>query len=186
MWVDRIFLRAASFPPNLPVASSWIAVSWRHQGAGFMGEGRSQSSRSLTGVWQGIYSYPSPRLPTVAFTATLIEAGSLLSGSVSEPNLLYDPNATLLFSLSGSRNGTAVHFVKTYLGSGPHYRHPIVYDGAVNGDTTEIEGRWRIPGDWSGRFLMTRSGDPPQVAAESEGAEAGLEAVGPKAVQRAR
>jgi hypothetical protein len=23
-----------------------------------MSEGRSQSSRSLTGVWQGIYSYP--------------------------------------------------------------------------------------------------------------------------------
>src|SRR5262245_42620883 len=37
MWVDRVFLRAASFPPNLPVASRWITASWRHEGAGFHG-----------------------------------------------------------------------------------------------------------------------------------------------------
>jgi len=137
-----------------------------------MSEERSQSSRSLTGVWQGIYSYPLSGLPTVPFTATLIEAGSCLSGSVSEPCLLHNPNETLLFSLGGSRHGTAVHFVKTYLGSGPDYRQPIVYDGGVNDDATEITGRWAIPGNWSGRFLMTRSGDQPQAAAEREGAKA--------------
>jgi hypothetical protein len=136
-----------------------------------MGEGRAESSRSLTGVWDGIYSYPLGGLPTVPFTATLIEAARLLSGSVSEACLLHNPNETLFFSVTGSRTVTAVHFVKTYLGSGPHYRQPIVYEGTVNGDATEIEGRWRIPGDWSGRFLMTRSGDPPRAAIESEGAE---------------
>jgi hypothetical protein len=139
-----------------------------------MGEGRSQASRSLTGVWQGIYSYPVSGLPTVPFTATLIEAGSSLSGSVHEQCMMN--GEALFFSVKGSRHGSAVHFVKTYLGTSRHYG-TIVYDGAVNDGATEIEGRWTIPGDWFGRFLMTRSGDPPRATAESEGAESSLEAI---------
>jgi hypothetical protein len=141
-----------------------------------MGEGHSPSSRSLTGIWQGIYSYPMSGLPTVPFTATLIEAGSSLSGSVHEQCTIN--GETLLFSVTGARHGTAVNFVKTYIGKSRYYG-TILYDGAVNGDATEIEGRWTIPGDWSGRYLMTRSGDPPRVAAESEHAESCLEAVEP-------
>jgi len=137
-----------------------------------MDEGRSRSSRSLTGVWQGIYSYSRGGLPTVAFTATLIEAGRSLSGSVHEQCMM--KGEALFFSVSGSRQGTAVNFVKTYLGTSPYYR-TIVYDGTVNGDATEIEGRWTIPGDWSGRFLMTRSGDAPRAAIESESAESRIE-----------
>jgi hypothetical protein len=139
-----------------------------------MGEGRSQVSRSLTGVWQGIYSYPVGGLPTVPFTATLFEAGSSLTGSVHEECRMN--GATLLFSLSGSRQGTAVGFAKTYQGQSPYYG-TIAYQGAVNADATEIEGRWTIPGDWSGRFHMTRSGDQPQAAAEGRGAEARLQTV---------
>jgi hypothetical protein len=146
-----------------------------------MSEGRSQSSRSLTGVWQGIYSYPVSGLPTVPFTATLIEAGGALSGSVHEACI--GTGDTLFFSLNGSRHGSAVTFVKAYHGTNPSYRHPVVYDGAVNEDATEIEGRWTIPGNWSGRFLMTRSGDQPQAVAKSEGAEACLETVGPAPVR---
>jgi hypothetical protein len=142
-----------------------------------MGERRSPSSRSLTGVWQGIYSYPVGGLPTVPFTATLIDAGGSLSGSVHETCI--GTGETLFFGLSGSRHGSAVTFVKTYDGTNPSYGHPIVYDGAVNEDATEIEGRWTIPGNWSGRFLMTRSGDQPQAAAESEGAVSGRETVEP-------
>jgi hypothetical protein len=145
-----------------------------------MAERRSQSSRSLTGVWQGIYGYPPGTLPPTSFTATLIEAGSSLSGSVHEQ--CRTNGETLLFSVNGSRYGTAVNFTKIYLGKSPYYG-TIVYDGAVNDDATEIEGRWSIPGDWSGRFLMTRSGDQPQAAAESESAEACLETVGPPAAR---
>lgn len=142
-----------------------------------MGEGRSQSSRSLTGVWQGVYSYPLGRAPTTQFTATLFEAGSALSGSVHEPCTMGgSPNDTLYFSLNGSRLGTAVNFVKTYHGTNPYYG-TILYDGTVNDDATEIEGRWSILGDWSGRFLMIRSGDPPRASAESEGAESRLEPI---------
>jgi hypothetical protein len=140
-----------------------------------MAKGRSQSSRSLTGVWQGIYSYATGGLPTVPFTASLIEAGGSLGGSVHEQCTMN--GETLYFSVvSGSRHGTAVSFVKTYLGTSPYYGR-IAYDGAVNDDATEIEGRWTIPGDWSGRFLMTRSGDAPRAAAESEGAKSGSETV---------
>jgi hypothetical protein len=142
-----------------------------------MGKDRSQSSRSLTGVWQGIYSYATGGLPTVPFTATLIEAGGLLSGSVHEQCRMN--SEMLYFSVNGSRYGTAASFVKTYLGTSPYYG-TIVYDGTVNDDATEIEGRWTIPGDWSGRFLMTRSGDAPRAAAESEGAKSRLETVGVK------
>jgi hypothetical protein len=137
-----------------------------------MGDGSLQSRRSLTGVWQGIYSYPVGGLPTVPFTATLIEAGSSLSGSVHEQCTMN--GATLLFSISGRRHDAAVAFAKAYLGTSYHYG-TILYDGTVNDDATEIEGRWTIPGDWSGRFLMTRSGDQPQATAKREGAEARLE-----------
>jgi hypothetical protein len=140
-----------------------------------MDEGRSQSSRCLTGVWQGVYSYPLGTQPPVGFTATLIEAGGLLSGSVHEPCTVGGgPNETLYFTLNGSRQRSAVNFIKTYHGTNPYYSR-IIYDGTVNDDATEIEGRWTIPGDWSGRFLMTRSGDPPQATAESEGVDSSLE-----------
>jgi hypothetical protein len=136
-----------------------------------MNQGRSESSRKLTGIWQGIYTYPRGG-PTVPFTATLIEAGHSLSGSVHEPCLLLgSPSETLFATLVGTRHDSAVNFVKTYDGSNPNYRS-VVYDGAVNGDATEIEGRWRIPGGWSGKFLMTRSGNQPEAAIEREKATA--------------
>jgi hypothetical protein len=108
----------------------------------------------------------------VPFTATLIEAGHSLSGSVHEPCLMLgNPSETLFATLSGTRHGNAVSFVKTYDGSHPNYR-TVVYEGTVTGDATEIEGRWRIPGGWSGRFLMTRSGNQPEVATKREEATA--------------
>jgi hypothetical protein len=136
-----------------------------------MSEGRSQRSRSLTGVWLGIYSYPPGTQPPVGFTATLIEAAGMLSGSVHEPCTWGgSPGEILFFTLNGSRQGDAVNFLKTYHGTNPYYSR-IIYDGTVNDDATEIEGRWTIPGDWSGRFLMTRSGAQLQETAKRESAK---------------
>jgi len=133
-----------------------------------MGESRSESGRSLTGVWQGIYDYPRGAGPTTPFTATLIEAGQSLSGSVHEPCLVHgSPNETLFATLLGARRGSAVSFVKTYDGSNPAYT-TVVYEGTLNEDATEIEGRWRMPSDWSGKFLMIRSGGEPATAEERE------------------
>ncbi|MGD0722286.1 MAG: hypothetical protein ABR970_14705 [Roseiarcus sp.] len=65
----------------------------------------------------------------------------------------------------GRRTGRAVAFVKRYDGW-PH-RHDIHYTGELNGDATEIRGRWRIVPLPSGAFLMIRA-QPAARAAERE------------------
>ena len=112
--------------------------------------------QDLTGIWHGLYSYPHNR-PAVSFVATLIQSGSTISGTTHErcgsggraSQWLY---ATLL----GRRHDKAVAFVKTYDGDNPHYGC-VAYEGTLSADGTEIEGRWVVPGNWSGRFLMIRS-----------------------------
>lgn len=112
--------------------------------------------RNLTGVWNGLYTYPDGR--STAFVATLIEGGSVLTGTTHEPSTLGNkPAATLYASLSGSRRDSAVAFTKTYDRPDEAHRSPIAYQGALNGEGSEIEGRWTIAGVWSGKFLMIRS-----------------------------
>jgi hypothetical protein len=116
---------------------------------------RTPGAENLTGIWQGLYSYP-PGM-SVSFTATLIEAGPSLSGSTHEPHVLGgSPGAVLYATLAGTRQGSAVSFLKTYQGAPPEYGS-VQYDGTLSGDATEIEGRWSIRGVWSGKFLMIRS-----------------------------
>ncbi|HSM96950.1 MAG TPA: hypothetical protein VLT91_12955 [Rhizomicrobium sp.] len=112
---------------------------------------------NLTGVWQGLYSYPRALEPGL-FTVTLIETGTSLSGSTSEvwPRGKRAGDTILSF-LSGHRRDYDVDFVKTYEGPDKP-NHSVHYDGTLTGDFLEIEGLWHIPGQWSGRFLMIRSG----------------------------
>jgi hypothetical protein len=111
-------------------------------------------SQDLTGVWNGLYSYPDGR--SVTFVATLIESGSMLTGSTHEPCVDADcPAGTLFANLMGSRAGSAVNFRKTYEAAGPRFG-TVNYDGRLNAEATEIEGRWSIPGVWSGKFMMIR------------------------------
>lgn len=112
--------------------------------------------RNLTGIWNGLYTYADGR--STPFVATLIEAGSSLTGTTHEASTLGDnPDATLFARLVGSRRDAAVNFTKTYDHPDPLHRSPIIYEGALNGDGTEIEGRWTIIKVWSGKFLMIRS-----------------------------
>lgn len=114
----------------------------------------SASAQNLTGVWQGLYSYPNGA--SVSFLATVIESGSSLTGSTHEPCVSGRvPGGTLLATLVGSRAGGAVTFRKTYEAAIPGYR-VVDYAGTLNAEATEIEGRWTIPGVWSGKFLMIR------------------------------
>jgi hypothetical protein len=78
----------------------------------------------------------------------------------------------LYAALVGSRQGSAVEFVKTYDGANPNYG-VVRYEGRLSSDGTEIEGRWTLPGNWSGKFLMIRPTGK-------------REAVGRKVVERAR
>ena len=110
--------------------------------------------QNLTGVWNGLYSYPDGR--SVTFVATLIDGGSTLSGSTHEPCVGVDaPAGTLFASLMGGRVGSAVSFRKTYEAADPRWG-TVNYEGKLNAEATEIEGRWSIPGVWSGKFMMIR------------------------------
>jgi len=113
------------------------------------------SPHNLTGIWHGIYSYPIPRAQ-VSFVATLIETASTVSGTTHEPCTIGgSPNETLYATLLGSRQHSAVALVKTYDGVNPRYG-TVAYEGTLSPDGTEIEGRWMVPGNWSGKFLMIR------------------------------
>ena len=109
--------------------------------------------QNLTGVWNGLYTYPNGR--SNSFVATVIDSGGLLNGTTHEPGSL---GGTLFASLVGSRNDSAVGFTKTYEQPGLLHDKPIIYEGSLNGDATEIEGRWTIQKVWSGKFMMVRSG----------------------------
>jgi hypothetical protein len=120
-----------------------------------MTEQARPGGENLTGVWQGLYSYSSGQ--SISFVATLIDSGASFSGSIHEPSIFGD---TIYATLSGTRQGSAVSFLKTYEKSaGPQYASSIQYEGALNGDATEIEGRWTIRAVFgvSGKFLMIRS-----------------------------
>jgi hypothetical protein len=124
-----------------------------------MSEHTGSNAQSITGIWRGTYCYPFGL--SVSFVATLIEAGSSLTGTTHEPGrrLVGRPGVTLCASLSGSRHGSAVAFVKTYdgrpRGQGWHDQ-PIKYEGILSGDGTVIEGRWIISRIFSGKFRMIR------------------------------
>ena len=112
---------------------------------------------NLTGIWQGLFSYPTSR-KAGNFSATLIETANRITGSTSEvwatgPRV----GETVLAMLTGHRNGPLVKFTKAY--EGPEKpNHSVEYEGTLTDDFLEIEGRWFVPGNWAGRFLMIRSG----------------------------
>ena len=107
-------------------------------------------------MWDGLFSYPR-RFASVPFTATLIHAGSSITGAIHE-HPVEGPTAgqVRLAIFEGVCSGCAISFLKTYDPPPPHGK-PVKYEGTLNADATEIEGRWTIPGDWSGKFLMVRS-----------------------------
>jgi len=122
---------------------------------------------NLTGVWDG--SYVQPGAGMVTFLATLIDAGGTLGGSVTEPCVMPGcPHSIHNASLAGQRAGSAVSFVKRY--EPPGYGYDTVhYEGTVNADATEIDGRWSIRGTaFSGNFLMVRSSGPAQAVTADE------------------
>ena len=122
---------------------------------------------SLTGVWDGTYSQPGVGI--VTFLATLIEFGGALGGSVTEPCMMPRcPLSTHHASIAGHRSGSAVSFVKRYEPPGYGY-NTVSYEGSVNAEATEIDGRWKVPGtSTSGTFLMVRSTRPEEAIAAEE------------------
>jgi len=129
----------------------------------------SDEALDLTGSWSGLFSYESPR-PPVSFTAALTEAGGWLSGATEEVATSGPSQGkTKRANLEGRRAGTSVTFLKTYDEVVGGY-DSVQYVGAVNGDGSEIEGRWTIFGRATGSFLMIRSPGS-QAAVERRAAE---------------
>ena len=117
----------------------------------------SADSLNLTGVWNGLFSYPRAIEPT-PFVATLQEGGGWLSGAIEEiARVGPTKGQPLTATVQGRRNGHSVTFLKIYDNPPPNY-DAVQYSGDVNHDGSEIEGRWTIPGVWSGKFLMIRAG----------------------------
>lgn len=105
----------------------------------------------LSGSWHGLYSYPHA-LDPVFFTALLMHADPYLSGTTEEAA---DGGGAVSASLSGRLSGPSVTFLKMY--DTQTIRHDCIsYQGMLDPDGTEIQGRWIIPGNWSGTFLMMR------------------------------
>ena len=121
---------------------------------------------NLTGVWDG--TFVQPQVGMVTFLATLIDSGGALGGNVTEPCIRPSclVGGTHTASIAGHRSGSAVSFFKRYEPPGYGY-DKVVYEGSVNADATEIDGRWRLPG-LSGTFLMVRSTKPAQSIATDE------------------
>jgi hypothetical protein len=131
--------------------------------------GAMSQAASLTGVWDGRFSYPRLLAPNT-FTAVILEFGGALSGTVHEVAATGKTKGqTVIATLSGSRSGGAVAFIKIYDPSAGRHKHPVNYEGTVNADATEITGTWTIPGNWAGSFIMVRSpGGEESIAVERE------------------
>jgi hypothetical protein len=76
------------------------------------------------------------------------------------------PLSTHNASIAGHRSGSAVSFIKRYEPPGYGY-NTASYEGTVNAEATEIDGRWRLPG-MSGTFLMVRSTAPAESVTTEE------------------
>lgn len=119
-------------------------------------------ARDLSGKWHGIFNYPHSAPPT-DFEAAINDSAGALVGSITE----VDPitGETLTATLDGGRTGGRVHFTKYYEADDENF-DTVFYEGQVAEDGLEIQGRWNIPGAWSGSFIMIRA----------KGAEATIEA----------
>lgn len=110
----------------------------------------------LSGHWHGFYNLPVEAPPT-AFEAELLDTGGLLSGETSEEGDTPDCFGMILHAvIDGRRDGDRVSFTKRY-DYLPRADYAIHYEGRVARGGDEIEGRWSIPGVWSGTFLMVRA-----------------------------
>ncbi len=117
------------------------------------GEDRSSD---LGGHWHGFYNMPDSGPPT-PFEAELRDTGGLLSGETSEEGDTPDCYGMILRGvIDGHRSGARVSFTKRY-DYLPRADYAILYEGNLAPGGDEIEGRWTIPGVWSGSFLMVRA-----------------------------
>jgi hypothetical protein len=117
---------------------------------------------NLTGVWHGQFSYPRAIEPT-PFTATLSDNDGWLTGATEEIARVGPiEGRPIAATVQGRRSGHSVTFLKIY-DNPPAGYDAVQYAGDVNRDGSEIEGRWTIPGVWSGKLSPACSGCLPEI-----------------------
>ena len=129
----------------------------------------SETVSDLSGRWHGFYDYPGSS-SSCRFTAELRDSNGMIAGETSElgENVGY-PGEVLHASLHGRSDKGSVAFTKIY-DHLPLADYSIIYSGTVSPDGDEIEGRWSIPGNWSGPFQMVRNratGEAEEVSEEA-------------------
>ena len=122
---------------------------------------------NLSGTWAGSFTYPDCLEP-VPFTAEIRDFGGPISGVTSEPDE-WVPGEEAHGTISGSRSGSHVQFVKIYIHQ-EDYADAVHYYGTLDEDECELAGEWDILGEWSGSFVMSRP--KPRKAAVSAEREA--------------
>lgn len=131
----------------------------------------SNGAISLTGRWHGRYTYLDGG-EGESFICDLIELGDSLTGTTFEVSDFGDDHqGRRSATITGSRNGAHVSFVKHYV-PGHGHEQPIYYTGDVNDDATEIDGTWLISRLAFGRFLMIRGTALPEPVKVEETARA--------------
>lgn len=113
------------------------------------------SADDLSGSWHGFYNYPNGRA-SVAFDAVIRDVAGALTGTIREIEADYGPPRMLESILDGIRSAQTVRFTKFYENDGDGDFDTVLYDGEIRDEGREIQGRWDIPGEWSGSFVMVR------------------------------
>jgi hypothetical protein len=109
---------------------------------------------NMTGMWEGTFAYPSYQGPTTPFVARIDEEGGALTGTIMEPNTIGLSSDELEAVLTGTREGGAVDFTKTYDGSSDA-AHAVDYVGRLSDDGNLVTGVWSL-GELDGTFEMRR------------------------------
>ena len=114
----------------------------------------SAAGPALTGtsLWSGQYGYSDGRA-SVPFTLSLhLAADGSFTGYTTEPATFGNGSAKALTAdVSGSLNGTRIHFKKTYDGSGGQSQ-TVEYNGKLSADGHSLSGTWKLDtlsGDFS-------------------------------------
>ena len=120
----------------------------------------------------GSFSYPANLGPTTPFLARIEDHDGRLAGDIVEPNTIGASSGQLQSFLSGSRQGSAIDFVKAYDGASDA-AHAVDYVGRLSGDGMAITGVWSL-GAMDGSFEMYREA----VWEEATGSEASVVPLG--------
>lgn len=116
----------------------------------------------LTGRWTGVYFYPVDPVqnpfddcPPTPFIAELSDVAGTVTGTTSEPDVMYDASVDIPSVIDGSHDGSTLRFAK-FSDAPEGFDDPIHYEGAISSDGLTVEGRWSILDGWSGTFRMQR------------------------------